>query len=255
MSKIDVDYKKVLISDVAADGGLGTKWIEIEGTTRKGTASLMGSDASVTAHKNVLGDILASSTEKGDNNFNFQCGDISADNRAYLMGGEVVTDPVNGKKWKAPKTTSLIKKSVMIIGRDNSVEYAANVQLEAYIARADDDLAYIQVNGLVLVPEKANEEMQGSYDNIDSTKNDIVGFTLPEQTVAATINASAHTVAITVATGTSKTALAPVVTTSIGAVVSPLSTVATDFTSAVTYTVKSADGFSQVWTVTVTVAP
>lgn len=254
MSEIaDVDYKKVLISDVAADGGLGTQWKKIEGYTRQGTASLTGSDADITAHKNVTGGTIKSSRVTGDNTFNFQCADISAVNRAYLMGGTVVTS-AEGTNYKAPLVTQDISKSIMVVGRDNTVEYAVNVNIDAYIARADDDLAYIQVNGMVEIPEKADTEPQGSWDSIDANANDILSFTLEEQTGAATIDADAHTVAIEVANGTTVTALVPTIGVSLGANATPNSLEAQDFTSPVVYSVENANGVSQNWTVTVTVA-
>lgn len=249
----DVDYKRVLIADVAPDGGLGTVWNAIQGMTRQGTASLAGSDADSTPHKNVIGGIIKTSKVKGDNNFNFQCADISAANRAYLMGGTVVTDS-KGTNYKAPTQAQDIAKSIMIIGRDDTVEYAVNVDIDAYVTRADDDLAYIQVNGLVQESEKANTEAQGSWDAVDTGANDILGFTLPEQTGAATIDASAHTVAIEVAALTVVTALVPTIEVSLGAYATPNSLVAQDFTSPVVYTVNSADDVDQTWTVTVTVA-
>lgn len=254
MSEIaDVDYKKVLISEVAPDGGLGTQWKKIEGYTRQGTAALTGSDADITAHKNVTGGTIKSSRVTGDNTFNFQCADISAANRAYLMGGTVETS-ATGVNYKAPLVTQDISKSIMIIGRDNTVEYAVNVNIDAYIARADDDLAYIQVNGMVEIPEKSGVEPQGSWDAIDADANDILTFVLAEETGSATIDATAHTVAIEVANGTDVSTLTPTITVSLGANATPNSLEEQDFTNPVTYAVENANGVSQNWTVTVTVA-
>lgn len=87
-----------------------------------------------------------------------------------------------------------------------------------------------------------------------NTGTDILTFVLAAQTGAATIDADAHTVAIEVANGTTVTALEPTIAVSTGASVDPASEAATDFTSAVTYTVTAADGTEQEWTVTVTVA-
>ena len=72
--------------------------------------------------------------------------------------------------------------------------------------------------------------------------------------VSGTINATAHTVAIEVPSGTDKSALSPEVLLSQGAQVSPRSGVETDFTNPVEYTVTAEDGTEQVWTITVTVA-
>jgi len=252
--KADVDYKKVLISEVAPDGGLGTQWKKITGSTRQGTASLIGSDADITAHKNVVGGTIKSSKVTGDNNFNFQAGDISAENRGYLMGGTVVTD-AQGINYQAPLQTQDIKKSVMIIGRDDSVEYAVNVNIDAFIARADDDLAYIQVNGLVEIPEKADTEPQGSWDEIDADLNDILSFTMVEEETPAVITPASHTVAITVVALTDPSALIPTIGVSLGANATPNSLEEQDFTNPVVYSIENANGVAQDWTVTVTVTP
>jgi putative ubiquitin-RnfH superfamily antitoxin RatB of RatAB toxin-antitoxin module len=88
-----------------------------------------------------------------------------------------------------------------------------------------------------------------------STETDITAFSFTEQTGVATINATAHTVSIEVAYGTSVTALVPTITLSAGATVSPASGVAQNFTAPVVYTVTAEDGTTtQAWTVTVTVA-
>ena len=90
---------------------------------------------------------------------------------------------------------------------------------------------------------------------VDSTATDILNFTLPQQTGAATINTSDHTVTIEIASGTDLTNLAPSITVSEGATISPASLTARDFTNPLTYTVTALDGTTtQVWTVTVTTA-
>lgn len=87
-----------------------------------------------------------------------------------------------------------------------------------------------------------------------STETDILAFTLAEQTGAATINTTLHTVAIEVALDTDVTSLIPTITLSYGATVIPLSGVARDFTNPVPYTVTAEDGVThQEWTVTVTI--
>lgn len=91
------------------------------------------------------------------------------------------------------------------------------------------------------------------YDGEASTATDILTFTLPTQTGAATINTTNHTVAIEVAYTADITSLTPTITLSYGATVIPLSGVARDFTNPVPYTVTAEDGVTtQEWTVTVT---
>lgn len=248
----DVDYKKVLIAEVASDGGLGTAWEVIQGMVRQGTASLTGGDADTNVHKNVLGEAIKSSKTAGDYNINFQCADVSAINRAKLMGGSVESS-AQGENWKAPKGTQIIKRSIMIIGSDNTIDYAVNVSIDAFLARADDDLAYMQVNGLVELPEKTGIESRGSWDKVDANANAIITFELPEETGAATIDEAAHTVTIEVAAETDVTELTPVIVASLGADVTPNSLEVQDFTTPIEYSVNSINDDIQVWTVSVTV--
>jgi hypothetical protein len=90
---------------------------------------------------------------------------------------------------------------------------------------------------------------------IDSTLTDILTFTLPTQTGAATINATNHTVAIEVNYLATVTNLTPSITVSYGATISPTSMTSRDFTTPQTYTVTALDGTTtQEWVVTVTQA-
>ncbi|BBI36612.1 cadherin-like beta sandwich domain-containing protein [Cohnella abietis] len=90
---------------------------------------------------------------------------------------------------------------------------------------------------------------------LSGAKN-IVSFALAEQTGAATIDPATHTVAIEVSHGTNLSTLAPTVTVSANATVSPVSGATVDFSGgAVSYTVKAENGDTQVWTVTVSKAP
>ena len=225
----------------------------MQGGTRQGTASLTGSDSDITTHKDVTGQIILTSSITGDVTFNLQCADVSAENMAKLMGGTVEVT-AKGTNYKAPTTNQSIAKSFMIIGGKGTASYAVNVSVDAYVSISDDDLYFIQVNGTVQKPEKDGVEPYGSWDSIDMTANDIESFVLDAQTGAATINTTAHTVAIEVANGTAVTALVPNIGVSLGANATPNSLEAQDFTSPVVYSVKNANGVSQSWTVTVTVA-
>ncbi|MBE9468303.1 MAG: DUF5018 domain-containing protein [Bacteroidetes bacterium] len=85
-----------------------------------------------------------------------------------------------------------------------------------------------------------------------STDAEILTFVLTKQTSEATIGD--NTVSIEVAEGTNVTALAPTVTISAGAQVSPTSETVKDFTDPVPYEVTAEDGTTtKDWTVTVTV--
>ena len=253
MNKVDVDIKKLLFSDVAPDGGLGTQWVKMSGEARKGTATMAGSAANITEHKNIRGGIIASSSEDGSNTITLQYADITAESRKYFMGGTIETSAA-GINYKKPSGKQAIYKSVMVVGVKNTVEYAVNVRINAYPTRGDADLAFLQIDGLIEIPTKEGVEAQGSWDNIDADANDILTFVMAEQTVEATIDTAAHTVAITVANGTDPTSLIPTIGLSLGANATPNSLEVQDFTNPVTYAVENANGVSQEWIVTVTVA-
>ena len=90
-------------------------------------------------------------------------------------------------------------------------------------------------------------------DTASSTETDITSFLFTEQTSAAIINTTVHTVEIEVANGTDLTSLVPEITVSAGATINPLSGIAQDFSSDVTYTVTAEDATTtQDWIVTVT---
>lgn len=90
-----------------------------------------------------------------------------------------------------------------------------------------------------------------SFITSSTSVNDILSFELPQQIAPATIDATNHTVNITVAGGTDVTSLSPTITISTGATITPASGAVQDFTLPVTYTVTSSTGTVQIWTVTV----
>ena len=86
-----------------------------------------------------------------------------------------------------------------------------------------------------------------------SSEKAITAFTIPNQTGTTTINEGAHTISITMPTGTNVTALIPAITIT-GSSINPNTGVAQNFTSPVNYTVTAADASTQVYVVTVIVA-
>ncbi len=107
-----------------------------------------------------------------------------------------------------------------------------------------DDVAYSETNW------SSVDGAAAFSTDCSNGANDILTFSFSEQTGAATIDATNHTIEIEVATGTSLTALEPTITFSEGASISPSG--AQDFTNAVTYTVTAENYDEQEWTVTVT---
>jgi hypothetical protein len=253
--KTSIKIKKFWYADVAADGGVGTNWTEIQIGQREATVQFNGSDADTSNYKNVLGSIIESSIVKGDKTMNFQLADLTPAVVAAFTGGTVSTSAASDK-YEAPENENQsIEKSIRFLTEKNVLCTIVRASFDGYPILNDDDLHYYQMNSVVLKPEKAGI---GSY-SFEVLKqpdnNDILTFALAAQTGAATISAVTHTVAITVANGTVVTALEPTIGVSLGANILPNSGEAENFTAPVVYAVESANGVLQNWTVTVTVAP
>lgn len=253
--KTSIKIKKFWIADIASDGGLGTNWKEIQIGQREATVQFNGSDADVTNYKNVVGSTLESALMKGVKTMNFQFADFTPSMVAEFTGG-VVSTSSDADSYDAPlNENQSVEKSIRFLTDKNILVRAARVSIDAFPMMNDDDLHYFQVNGTVLQPTKTTVSSFG-FDALKlPDANDITSFVLAAQTGAATINTGSHTVAITVANGTVVTALEPVIGVSLGASILPESGTAKNFTSPVVYAVESANGATQSWTVTVTVAP
>jgi serine/threonine protein kinase len=101
-------------------------------------------------------------------------------------------------------------------------------------------------------PESTTSTTPTSQSAAQTTKA-ITAFVFTGSTASGVINEAAHTIAVTVPSGTNVAALIPNITHT-GASISPNSGVSQNFTSPVAYTVTAADGSSQTYIVTVTVA-
>ena len=95
---------------------------------------------------------------------------------------------------------------------------------------------------------------------VNAATNNFTAFTVPAESGTTTINATAHTIGLTVPHGTAVTALVATFGLTAGAAADVSDTpqesavTANNFTSPVVYTVTGADAAEQNWTVTVTVA-
>jgi len=98
-----------------------------------------------------------------------------------------------------------------------------------------------------------SDEFTVTVSEVFSTETDITVFSLSQQTGTATIDATAHTVSIEVASGTDLTSLTPTIEVSVGASISPAG--GQNFANGnVTYTVTAEDGVTaQNWVVAVSV--
>lgn len=95
-----------------------------------------------------------------------------------------------------------------------------------------------------------------SVTQAPNTATDIETFTLPEETGAAIVNTTDHTVSIEVSRDTDLSTLSPTIIVSSGATITPGSGTMQDFSSTVTYTVTAEDASTtQIWTISVSNAP
>ncbi|MEQ9425104.1 MAG: MBG domain-containing protein, partial [Cyclobacteriaceae bacterium] len=123
----------------------------------------------------------------------------------------------------------------------------------------DADLRAVPVSGITDdyfgTTRSVHLSTKGAHET-PNTLDELIAFSLPEQTGEATIDPDNHTVSIEVPFGTVVTGLMPTVGVSPGATVSPVSEQSTDFTNPATYTVTAEDGSTtQEYVVTVTFAP
>ncbi len=84
--------------------------------------------------------------------------------------------------------------------------------------------------------------------------NNILSFSIPEQTTNATISNTNHTVDIEVEAGTDLTNLTPAITISNNATISPEIGTAQDFSEPFEYIVTAQNGTEQIWTINVNTA-
>lgn len=257
MINTSISIKKCWFAPVAADGGCGTDWQEIQIGQREGTLKFNGSSADTTTHKGVTGNSLARSKKKGEHTLLFQLADLSPDVISQLTGGTSETS-ADGVRYDAPLDQNQdIEFSFRLLSA-SMVEYILpRVAIDGFPVINDDDLHYYNIDGTLLSPEKVTVPIHSHLILSDAAQKAaaITGFTMDGFVAVATITAGAKTVAITLPSGTVKTALVPHITTSPGSSIAPIAGVATDFTSAKPYVVTAADGTEATWTVTVTVTP
>ena len=254
--KNSIKIKKFWYGDVAADGGMGKVLNEIACTLREGTVALEGSEAAKTMYKNICGQTLEEDKVKGDKTLIAQLADLTPEVVAAFTGG-TATSTVDADSYDTPEDKNQnIELSIAFLTNSNVYVRIPRVSFDGFPAFKDNDLAYHQLNGTVLEPNKAGISDLG-YDILTAVgiaATEITSLEVEGSTGAATINSGTHTVTIEVANGTGLTALSPIIGISKGASISPLSGAEQDFTSAVNYTVTAVDGSTQVWAVTITEA-
>ncbi len=137
------------------------------------------------------------------------------------------------------------------ITAENAINHViADSEVRGLLASVNNSY-YLDINGGSDMGGITHQINTGSYA-LDMTKA-ITAFDFGFLAYGI-VTEETHTIAVTVPFGTNVTALAPAITHT-GASINPASGVANNFTTPKTYTVTAADGSTQAYTVTVTIAP
>ncbi|KGK28681.1 S-layer family protein, partial [Cellulophaga sp. E6(2014)] len=161
---------------------------------------------------------------------------------SFTIDGETVNNPATAFTITLPAGTDVTALSPSITHTGASINPASGVAQDFtspvdYTVTAADGTAQVYTITVSLAPALSSDK-------------DITSFTIDGETV----NNPATAFTITLPAGTDVTALSPSITHT-GASINPASGVAQNFTSPVEYTVTAADGTTQVYTVTVSLAP
>lgn len=113
------------------------------------------------------------------------------------------------------------------------------------VVETDDSLPHLVRPAVYISPNTPVQEGM-----VIAPQNDILSLTVPGQLGSSVIDTVNHEIYFAIPDTVDRTTLQPTITIPAGAATSPLSEASQDFTYPVGYTVTSADGFPQVWTVT-----
>ncbi|MFI8604323.1 beta strand repeat-containing protein, partial [Cellulophaga baltica] len=161
---------------------------------------------------------------------------------SFSIDGEMMNDPATAFTITLPAGTDVTALSPSITHTGASINPASGVAQDfinpvEYTVTAADGTTQVYTVTVSLAPTLSSDK-------------DITLFTIDGETV----NNPAIAFTITLPAGTDITALSPSITHT-GVSINPASAVAQDFTNPVEYTVTAADGTTQVYTVTVSLAP
>lgn len=147
---------KIEISDIAADGGLGTSFAAL-GKTYKDTAELVGDDPEVFEHYSEESDDPEESiTTKGKIRVRWSIMDATPATLVKVLGGTVTGTPP-ADVWEAPATAANIEKSIKITPKSGKV---INIVRAEIVAKPNYKLAkngifLVDIVATILTPTKA----------------------------------------------------------------------------------------------------
>ena len=129
-----------------------------------------------------------------------------------------------------------------------------NASFVLFMVRFHSDLTCITVDDVAFSESNwSDPDNNANFStNCSNVETDMLTFSIPEQTSAATIDATAHTIHVEVLYGTDMSNLVPTFSVSAGAIASPASGIAQDFSSGFVYTITAENPNAvQTWNIIV----
>lgn len=145
------------------------------------------------------------------------------------------------------KSGDVPKSSVPVTQMLNGILLEKGAQVEVYFTGINANDKWVEIDDSYLLRDTSNTNPLPELSNI-------VSFTVPNQVGVSRVDGTAKKVSFKVPYGSKVNAIAPQITVSDGAYVTPSTGKAKDFTNPVTYTVKGKNGTTQLWTVECSVA-
>jgi hypothetical protein len=147
---------KIEVSDIAADGGLGTAFAPL-GKTYKDTADLQGADPSVTEHYCEESDDPEEIVEtKGKVTVKWSIFDTDADVLVKVLGGTSAGTAPN-KIWSAGANATNIEKSIKITPKAGKVINIVRAKLVGKVnyKLTKSGIFMVDITATILTPTKA----------------------------------------------------------------------------------------------------
>ncbi|WP_196214028.1 PGF-pre-PGF domain-containing protein [Methanolobus vulcani] len=181
--------------------------------------------------------------------FSFTC-----DNNEFPANGSYAPSSITGVSTDVVHPGGVDENFIeMKIDENPVTSFTSNTITDGYRIEYDTSDAYQAGGHNVSITASTVSGQQFSYEWEFNVLPEITSFEFSDLSVAGTIDGDAKTITATVPYGTDVTDLVPTIIHT-GSSISPGSGISQDFSSPVVYTVTAADGTSQDYTVTVTVA-
>ncbi|MDR1652489.1 MAG: hypothetical protein LBS01_02335 [Prevotellaceae bacterium] len=155
-----VGLAKVLIGNIAADGGMSTTLVEL-GDTWRDTCQITTDDPTRTDFSvEENDDPIFSRVSGGAINFTTQIANPSVELLQRIFGGTISGEATDTPVWNAPNKMPVIEQSLQIAAEQGFTIKAPRVSIGASInatfSNYSENAFLVTVTGRILTPKKAN---------------------------------------------------------------------------------------------------